>query len=137
MSGPAPRVLSGLVVPGDGRGRLLGFPTANLALSERSLPDDGIYAAWALLPGDDRRWEATASIGVNPTFCGDRARRLEVHLHDIDRDLYGQLLSVELVALLRPTLRFDGVAELVARTAADVAASRRLLAAERRTFARR
>ncbi|WP_029989072.1 riboflavin kinase [Microbacterium paraoxydans] len=128
MTGPALPVLSGLVVPGDGRGRLLGFPTANLALPERLLPDDGIYAAWVRLSGDDRRWEATASVGVNPTFCGDRARRLEVHLHDVDRDLYGQRLSVELVALLRPTLRFDAVEELVARTAADVAASRQLLA---------
>uniref|UniRef100_UPI000A961A7C riboflavin kinase n=2 Tax=Microbacteriaceae TaxID=85023 RepID=UPI000A961A7C len=67
MTGPALPVLSGLVVPGDGRGRLLGFPTANLALPERLLPDDGIYAAWVRLPGDDRRWEATASVGVNPT----------------------------------------------------------------------
>lgn len=130
-------MLTGLVVPGDGRGRVLGFPTANLALPERLLPDDGIYAAWARVPDDDRRWEATASVGANPTFCGDRARRLEVHLHDVDRDLYGQRLSVELVALLRPTLRFDAVAELVARTAADVAASRQVLAAARRRFARR
>ena len=127
MSGRTLRVLSGLVVAGDGRGRLLGFPTANLALSVRVLPADGIYAAWVRLPGDDRQWEATASVGVNPTFCGDRARRLEVHLHDIDRDLYGMRLSVELVALLRPTVRFDAVEELVARTAADVAASRWLL----------
>lgn len=127
MSAPARPVLSGLVVHGDGRGRLLGFPTANLALPERLLPDDGIYAAWARLPGDARRWEATVSVGVNPTFCGDRPRRLEAHLHDVDLDLYGRRLSVELVALLRPTLRFDGVEELIARTAADVAASRRLL----------
>lgn len=130
MSGSARPVLAGLVVPGDGRGRLLGFPTANLALAERLLPDDGIYAAWARLNGRGPQWEATASVGANPTFGGDRRRRLEVHLHDVDQDLYGQRLSIELVAMLRPTLRFAAVEELVARTAADVAASRVLLAAD-------
>ncbi|MCT1478181.1 riboflavin kinase [Microbacterium sp. p3-SID336] len=128
MSGPPRPPLDGLVVHGDGRGRGLGFPTANLALGSEPLPEDGIYAAWARIDEEHRLREATVSVGANPTFRGGRARRVEVHLHDADVDLYGRRLSVALVARLRPTVCFDTVDDLVAQTAADVARSRTVLA---------
>lgn len=127
MSETLPVVLAGIVVHGDGRGRALGFPTANIALDAVMLPADGIYAARARIDDDPRRWAASVSVGANPTFAGDRERRIEVHLHDADLDLYGRLLTVELVAHLRPTLTFDAVSELIAQTADDVARCREVL----------
>lgn len=128
MSAPPLGAIVGMVVPGDGRGRELGFPTANLEMDEADLPEDGIYAAWARIDDDQPLWAASVSVGANPTFDGDRARRVEVHLHDADLDLYGRRLFVTLVALLRPTLRFDGVDALIAQTAEDVIRCRALLA---------
>lgn len=120
--------IAGVVVPGDGRGRGLGFPTANLALDGAEAPGDGIYAAWTRIDDDPQPWAASVSVGTNPTFAGDRERRVEVHLHDADLDLYGRRLFVTLVARLRPTLRFDGVDALIAQTTDDVARCRAFLA---------
>ncbi|MBS0024302.1 riboflavin kinase [Microbacterium paraoxydans] len=128
MSAPL-RTVAGRVVRGDGRGRGLGFPTANLAVDAADLPADGIYAARVRIDHEAARRPATVSIGANPTFDGDRERRVEVHLHDADLDLYGHRLHVELLTLLRPTLCFDTVAELIAQTAADVEHCRAVLAA--------
>lgn len=128
MSAPPLGVIVGVVIPGDGRGHELGFPTANLAMDQADLPEDGIYAAWARIDDDPRPWAASVSVGKNPTFDGDRERRVEAHLHDADLDLYGRRLDLTLVARLRPTLRFDGVEALIAQTADDVARCRMLLA---------
>lgn len=117
----------GRVVPGDGRGRQLGFPTANLELDGACLPEDGIYAAWVRIDEDPQRWAASVSVGANPTFDGHRERRVEVHLHDAELDLYGRRLTVTLMVFLRPTLCFDGAAALIAQTADDVARCRALL----------
>lgn len=118
--------VTGVVVPGDGRGRVLGFPTANLAVVADELPSDGIYAAWVRVEGGPRVG-ASVSIGSNPTFAGERARRIEVHLHDVELDLYGRSVSVMLVRRLRETRRFERVDELIAQTHRDIAASRRAL----------
>ncbi|CAH0154809.1 Riboflavin biosynthesis protein RibF [Microbacterium oxydans] len=120
-------VITGVVVPGDGRGRVLGFPTANLECEPPALPDDGIYAAWVRVDDDPHPWAASVSVGTNPTFAGARERRIEVHLHDVEIDLYGRMLTVDLVARLRPTLRFDAVDDLIEQTADDVARCRALL----------
>ncbi|PRA80704.1 hypothetical protein CQ045_10555 [Microbacterium sp. MYb66] len=127
MSTPPLGRIAGVVVPGDGRGRELGFPTANLALDEGDLPEDGIYAAWVRIDEETHPWASSVSVGANPTFEGDRERRVEVHLHDADLDLYGRRLAVSLVAHLRPTLRFDRVDALIAQTADDVVRCRMLL----------
>ncbi len=107
----------------------MGFPTANLLVDPGDLPADGIYAARAGRQGEGLPWCATVSVGANPTFAGDRERRLEVHLHDVDVDLYGTTLVVEFVEFLRPTARFDDVAHLIRQSALDVTLCRERLAA--------
>lgn len=129
-----PHRLAGKVVHGDHRGRELGYPTANLEPHiEGMVPADGVYAGWMLrtsVPDDDpdRLLPAAVSIGTNPTFDG-KTHRVEAYVLDrTDLDLYGETVSLELVARLRPTLRFDGVAELVDQMAQDVEDCRQLLA---------
>lgn len=121
--------LAGHVVRGDGIGRKLGWPTANLRLhEEKCLPSLGIYAVWARIAGEDRWRPGAMSIGVRPTF-GGQAVTLEVHLMDWEGDLYGRELEVQFVDWLRPELSFDGVEALVAAIAADVALARQRLEA--------
>ncbi len=122
--------IEGIVGHGDKRGKAMGFPTANLPLSGLHLPRLGVYAVIVdVLTGPHRgRYGGAASIGVRPTF-GENAPNLEVHLLDFDGDLYGEELSVALVAWLRPELRFDGVAPLVAQMSDDVREARARLAA--------
>jgi riboflavin kinase/FMN adenylyltransferase len=113
-----PPEVEGIVVRGDGRGRELGFPTANLDLPEGLLvPPDGVYAGWAR----DRR--AAVSIGTNPHFDGVE-RRVEAHLLDFDDDIYGERLVVELWSPLREQRRFDSLDELVDAIGDDVERTR-------------
>ncbi|MCK2037681.1 riboflavin kinase [Microbacterium sp. SSW1-49] len=121
-------MLRGEVVPGDGRGRVLGFPTANLRCHDGVLPDDGIYAVWVRIDDDPTPRAGTVSVGTNPTFAGERERRVEVHLHAVDVDLYGRTLAVELVAYLRPTLCFADADALIAQSVIDIADSDAALA---------
>jgi riboflavin kinase/FMN adenylyltransferase len=124
--------VTGGVVRGDGRGRDLGFPTANLAFAEAvALPPDGIYAARVGWGGDDllrprRRARSVVSLGTRPTFGGGD-RVLEVHLLDLDEDLYGQRLRVEFVRRQRRQRRFETVPALVAQMARDVERARVIL----------
>lgn len=109
-----PPEVEGVVVRGDGRGRELGFPTANLDVpGALLLPPDGVFAGWA------RDHRAAISIGTNPHFDGVE-RRVEAHLLDFDGDLYGQRLVVELWAPLREQRRFDSLEDLVAAIGDDV-----------------
>jgi riboflavin kinase/FMN adenylyltransferase len=113
-----PPEVEGIVVRGDGRGRELGFPTANLDVPEGLLvPPDGVYAGWT----GDRR--AAVSIGTNPHFDGVE-RRVEAHLLDFDGDLYGDRLVVELWEPIREQRRFDSLDELVAAIGGDVERTR-------------
>lgn len=120
--------LGAKVVRGEGRGKTIGFPTANLAPlhPDKLIPANGVYAVRV------RRAEVEKggmmNIGVRPTFAGTR-RTLEVHLFDFAGDLYDQELEVRFVARLRPEMKFDSVAALQAQLQADRAASLRLLAA--------
>jgi riboflavin kinase/FMN adenylyltransferase len=115
--------LTGTVVRGDGRGRELGFPTANLAFGyAAALPALGIYAGQALGHG------ALVSIGRRPVFHTDGEVVVEAHLLDFDADLYDQVLRVELVARLREERTFASVAELVERMKLDEVEARTALA---------
>jgi riboflavin kinase/FMN adenylyltransferase len=113
-----PTEVEGIVVQGDGRGRELGFPTANLDVAEGLLvPPDGVYAGWS------RDTRAAVSIGTNPHFDGVE-RRVEAHLLDFEGDLYGERLVVEVWGRIREQRRFDSLEELVAAIGDDVERTR-------------
>jgi riboflavin kinase/FMN adenylyltransferase len=116
-----PPTLYGPVVHGDGRGRTLGFPTANVDLEGESLPPAGVYQVVATLRG--RRYAAVANIGTRPTFPDARPARplLEVHVPGVDVDFYGEWLEVEWVRKLRDERRFPDRDALVAQIRRDVA----------------
>ena len=122
-----PYRLVGTVVPGDKRGRTLGFPTANLDLGELLLPGDGVYAGVGILPDGTRR-SAAISIGAKPTF-GGTLRQCEAHLldHDAPFDDYGWLLEIDLVHFLRDQLLCEDVADLLVRISRDCEETRRLM----------
>lgn len=119
-------VLSGRVVSGDGRGRSLGFPTANLALVGAVL-QDGVYAACVRLP-DGRQFHASISVGNNPTFGDVHEQRVEAFVHSFDGDLYGQDIQVVMISRLRDMCKYDTVDELIAQTQRDIAVSEAILA---------
>jgi riboflavin kinase/FMN adenylyltransferase len=125
--------LSAEVVGGDRRGRLLGFPTANLRVDAGKLiPGNGIYAVRVALPGDRGAMRpAVASVGVRPTFGDGNARLVEVHLLDLSMDLYGVRIETAFVAWLRAEERFATVEALIRQMAADVAQARQCLAGAR------
>jgi riboflavin kinase/FMN adenylyltransferase len=149
--------LEGDVVRGAGRGRKLGWPTANIRTAAELLPAVGVYAVRARLveeqsrcevdklPGEPVRFipprlsaavRGAANLGLNPTFrddahagSGREPLLLEVHLLDFDEDLYGRTLRVEFVHRLRDERRFPNVDALKEQIGRDVAAARRLLGA--------
>lgn len=118
--------LAGTVVRGHGRGRELGFPTANLCVSdtEKLVPAPGIYACWTQVAG--HRLMGALHVGPRPVFP-DAQDAVEVHLLDFDGHLYGRHVEVELAAFLRPVRDFGSPTELTAQIATDVARTRRLL----------
>ncbi|MDZ7576612.1 MAG: bifunctional riboflavin kinase/FAD synthetase [Candidatus Nanopelagicales bacterium] len=125
-----PHRVEGMVVPGDGRGKSLGFPTANVAVhANSSVPHDGVYAAWLVVDpyGEPRRHAAAVSVGANVTF-GGAARRVEAHALDrTDLELGGKYVAVDFIEHLRPMRKFDSVTELKAAIAWDVKSARGIL----------
>lgn len=122
-----PYAIVGDIVPGAGRGRELGFSTANLAPSPHFLIPDGVYAGRAYIGG--RRFDAAINVGTAPTF-GDRQRRVEVHLLDIQEDRapgYGQDLVVAFWERVRDEIRFASPEELKAQVARDIRRAREIL----------
>lgn len=117
-----PFAIEGVVAHGDKRGRLLGFPTANVALGDYVRPRFGVYATRSRL-ADGRIVPGVANLGLRPTVAGAE-ERLEVHLFDFDEDLYGQGLETELLSFVRPERRFDGLDALKAQIAADATEAR-------------
>lgn len=118
--------MTGTIVRGDGRGRELGFPTANLQLEQKAArPADGIYAVWAKLDGQIH--PAVAHVGPRPTFPGSLPT-IEVHILDFpDRDLYGQKLNLRFVKKLRSIDRFSTVKKLAQAIQQDCVTARRVL----------
>jgi riboflavin kinase/FMN adenylyltransferase len=111
--------LSGQVVRGDGLGRQLGFPTANLDVAGLILPPGGVYAAHAEAGG--RNYRAVLNIGFRPTIAQPQPQlRVEAHLLDFSGDLYGQELELFFVEKLRDEKKFGSVEELRRQIACDI-----------------
>ncbi|HLZ37373.1 MAG TPA: bifunctional riboflavin kinase/FAD synthetase [Mycobacteriales bacterium] len=120
-----PHRVEGVVVRGDGRGRDLGFPTANLEpVPHSAIPADGVYAG--RLHRAVASWPAAISVGSNPTFEGTE-RRVEAYAIDADLDLYGDHVGVDFVQRLRGMERFASVDELTAAMGRDVARTREIV----------
>jgi riboflavin kinase/FMN adenylyltransferase len=110
--------LSRTVVHGSGRGRGLGFPTANLEVEpEQALPADGVYATWVHFGGAARK--AMTYVGRRPTF-GNGQRNLEIFITDFSGDLYGQKIRVDFVAQVRGEMCFADVTALKRQIEADI-----------------
>lgn len=116
-----PYSLSGQVIPGDGRGRTIGIPTANLDVWDKLLlPKSGVYACRAMVLG--QTVEAVTNVGYRPTFENRPAvPRVETHLLDFQGDLYGRKVKLSFLARLRDEQRFPGVDALVAQIHEDIA----------------
>jgi riboflavin kinase/FMN adenylyltransferase len=126
-----PYAVVGTVVEGDKRGRELGYPTANVPVADQAVPADGVYAGWLTVTDSGERYPAAISIGTNPTFEGDRARRVEAYALDrTDLELYGREVEIDFVGRIRGMVRFDGVEELLETMARDVDRTREVLAAD-------
>jgi riboflavin kinase/FMN adenylyltransferase len=119
-----PYTLPGTVVAGAGRGRTLGFPTANVAPARPVLVAPGVYACTLEVAGESRR--AVVNVGVRPTF-GEATLAVEAYLLDFSGDLYGQTVRLVFVSRVREERRFPSVDALRAQIAEDVETARRRL----------
>ncbi|MCX7599918.1 MAG: bifunctional riboflavin kinase/FMN adenylyltransferase [Armatimonadetes bacterium] len=129
--------VTGVSVPGQGRGRTLGFPTANLEVPpEKLLPTEGVYAGWATgevlgdgpleVPGVGPAWPAAMNVGTCPTIKGEANVTLEVHVIGWDGTTYGHELTVGVTERLRGEQCFEDVESLRSQIAVDVARARLL-----------
>ncbi len=120
-----------VVVPGQQRGRTLGYPTANLSRDvEGFVPADGVYAAWLTVDGN--RYPAAVSIGNNPTFEGVPDQQIEAHVLDESLDLYGRRVEVSFVEYIRGMRKFPDTAALASQMMIDELWIRDLLGVNKR-----
>lgn len=118
---------AGLVVKGEGRGRQLGFPTANLHIQPTLvLPSEGVYLTWCILP-DGQGVPAVTSIGRNPTFAGT-VQTVEAYILDFAADLYNETLQIQFLHRMRDMVRYSSAQELVDQINEDVKNAKQLLA---------
>jgi riboflavin kinase/FMN adenylyltransferase len=120
--------LSGKVVQGDARGRTLGFPTANLKITpeNQTVPADGVYAAAVKI--GKKTLPAVVSVGNNPTFSV-RERRVEAHILNFDKDIYGKTIQLSFIARIRDEKKFANIDELVFNIKQDIVFTQNLSAA--------
>jgi riboflavin kinase/FMN adenylyltransferase len=124
-----PYFVDATVVRGDGRGRTIGVPTANLASENEILPAPGVYAGFCRVGGGEA-WPAVVNLGRRPTFGGGDLS-LEAHLLGFDSELYGSRVRLSFHERLRDEERFPSKEALVARIREDIARARELLSAPR------
>jgi riboflavin kinase/FMN adenylyltransferase len=122
-----PYSLHGPVVHGEGRGRGLGFPTANVLPREECMPPPGVYAGWVLVEGVPR--PAAVNVGPNPTFEGCE-NSVEAYLLDFSGDLYGREVELRFVSPLRGEVAFRSAEDLSRQIRRDVESVRRILGLE-------
>ena len=124
--------VEGRVVHGDGRGKGIGVPTANLETSAGKLiPAAGVYACRASI--DDKSWPAAVNVGTRPTFeSSDTRSHVEAHILDYSGDLYTQVIALGFIARLRGEERFQSVADLIQQIHIDIDQTREIFAHESR-----
>jgi riboflavin kinase/FMN adenylyltransferase len=124
-----PYKMGGEVIHGEGRGKKINFPTANIDYpKQKVIPPNGIYACWARL--GDEHFMAATNIGLNPTFTPERkVPSLEAYLLDFDRDIYGETLTLEFIKRLRDEIRYTTVEALIDQIHKDVEQTRAILSA--------
>lgn len=120
----AMKKISGKIARGRGRGKQLGFPTANVAVQEKTPVEYGVYACWVIAQG--KRLGAAVSVGVNEMF-GETTPTIEAHLLDFSGDIVGENVEITFVKRLRDIQQFDAVEALVEQIKRDVEEVRRLL----------
>jgi riboflavin kinase/FMN adenylyltransferase len=118
--------ITGIVVKGDGRGKDLGFPTANIAPKHSIIPAHGVYAVRLFVR--DRFYDGIANIGMRPTF-DKNVLTVEVHVFDFNEDIYGEDISLYFIGKIRDEKKFGSAAELIHQIRADVGLARDLLSA--------
>lgn len=110
------QVIEGVVIGGNQFGRKMGFPTANIALSEEFEVENGVYTSKVYIEG--KEYCAMTNIGIRPSVDGTR-RLLETHIFDFEGDLYGKTLRVELLEKIRDERKFGSIEELKEQIAKD------------------
>jgi riboflavin kinase/FMN adenylyltransferase len=115
------------IIHGDGRGKKINIPTANLEIpAEKVIPANGVYACWAWVSG--KQYTSVTNVGIRPTFTPEEyAPHVETHLLDFDHDLYGQEVKLEFVEWLREERKFPSVEALVGQIHNDIARARQIL----------
>lgn len=127
-----PYSIAGEVIHGEGRGKQIRFPTANLDYPrQKAVPLNGIYACWARLGTE--RFMAATNVGFNPTFTPERqVPSVEAYLLDFDREIYGEVLRLEFAGRIRDEARFDSVGALIGKITEDVEETRKILSQKNR-----
>jgi riboflavin kinase/FMN adenylyltransferase len=123
-----PYRVAGDVVHGDGRGKGIGIPTANLDTGDDKLiPGAGVYACMVEISG--KLWPAAVNVGTRPTFASsDQRSHVEAHILEFSNDLYAQRITVEFIARLRGEQRFDSVEDLIQQVHEDINQTREIIA---------
>lgn len=119
--------VSGEVVHGDGRGKRIGIPTANLETGgEKLIPSAGVYACRAQI--QDKFWPAAVNVGTRPTFENtDQRSHVEAYILDFSDELYGQMIALDFIVRLRGEVRFDSVEELLNQIYVDIDQTREII----------
>ncbi len=119
--------VTGPVIHGDGRGKKINIPTANLEIpAGKVIPANGVYVCWAWV--GSKKYPSVTNIGIRPTFTPEEyAPHVETHLLDFDRDLYGQEVRLEFMERLREERKFPSVEALVGQIQADIGQARKIL----------
>ncbi|HQQ23572.1 MAG TPA: riboflavin kinase, partial [Spirochaetota bacterium] len=117
--------MSGKVIKGFGRGRQIGFPTANISANEsKVIPLDGVYAVYAHYNG--KTYKGVLNIGSNPTF-ENQNRTIELHLLKFSKDIYDEVISVNFVSRIRGEIKFSSVDALITQINDDIIKAGELL----------
>ncbi len=116
--------ITGVVIKGDGRGKTLGFPTANIAPKHQIVPADGVYAVRVLVR--EKTYDGIVNIGIRPTF-DTGCRTIETHIFDFDEDVYGEEITVTFFGKIRDEMKFNSKEALIHQVGNDIIGAQNLL----------